>query len=130
MGFSKRINTFKPIIGFWNKMEKCNLDTNSSATVIRGAKDVEQLDAHGVYHTKCFDKDGNLKWEDVSYNLVVNQGKNGMLDTYFAGSAYTASWFMSLITAGTAISTSTYASPTVTEISSGIITSNARVAVT
>ena len=45
----------------------------------------------------CTDKDGNVKWRDVSYNLVTTVGKNDLLDKYLAGSAYTAAWFCGLI---------------------------------
>ncbi len=51
----------------------------------------------GVFHFKCFDKDGNLKWEDKAHNLVVNEGLEDMNDKYFSGSAYTATWFLGLI---------------------------------
>jgi hypothetical protein len=54
--------------------------------------------AGGVFHVQCFDKDGNLKWEDKSHNLVVNQGLKDMNDKYFSGSAYTATWYLGLIT--------------------------------
>jgi hypothetical protein len=51
----------------------------------------------GEYHVQCFDKDGNLKWEDQGKNLVVNDGLKDMNDKYFAGSSYTAAWFVGLI---------------------------------
>jgi hypothetical protein len=54
--------------------------------------------AGGIYTVQCFDKDGNLKWEDKSHNLVVNEGLKDMNDKYFSGSAYTAAWFVGLIT--------------------------------
>lgn len=54
--------------------------------------------AGGVYHVQCFDKDGNLKWEDKTHNLVVNQGLQDMNAKYFSGSTYTASFFVGLIT--------------------------------
>lgn len=107
-------------------MEKLTGTDSVGASVTRGAGSSDVLSAQGVYHIECIDENGQVKWNDVAYNVVPNQGKNGMLDTYFAGSAFTATWYMSLITAGTATSTSTYASPTVTEITSGIITSNTR----
>ena len=37
------------------------------------------------------------KWQDVIRNLVTTAGKNDMLDKYFAGSAYTAAWYVGLI---------------------------------
>jgi len=54
--------------------------------------------AGGVYHVQCFDKDGNLKWEDKAPNLVVNQGLKDMNDKYFSGAAYTAAWYLGLVT--------------------------------
>jgi hypothetical protein len=38
-----------------------------------------------------------LKWEDQIENLVTTVGKNDMLDKYFAGATYTATWFVGLI---------------------------------
>lgn len=54
--------------------------------------------AGGVYTVQCFDKDGKLKWEDKSHNLVVNEGLKDMNDKYFSGSGYTATWYVGLIT--------------------------------
>lgn len=51
----------------------------------------------GVFHFKCFDKDGNLKWEDTAKNLVVNTGLQDMNAKYFSGSAYTAAWYIGLV---------------------------------
>jgi hypothetical protein len=58
----------------------------------------EQAKAGGVFTVQCHDKDGNLKWEDVVPNLVVNEGLQSMNTQYFKGSAYTAAWYMGLIT--------------------------------
>lgn len=60
--------------------------------------------AGGVFHFKCYDKDGNLKWEEANHNLVVNVGLKDMNDKYFSGATYTATWFIGLIT-GPAAST-------------------------
>jgi len=54
----------------------------------------------GVFAVQCFDKDGNLKWEAKSPNLVVNVGLKDMNDKYFSGSAYTATWFIGVYGAG------------------------------
>ena len=53
--------------------------------------------AGGVFHVQCLDKDGNLKWEDKSHNLVVNTGLQDMNNKYFKGSGYTATWYLGLI---------------------------------
>jgi len=37
------------------------------------------------------------KWSDSFTNLITTAGKNNMLDNQFAGSAYTATWYMGLI---------------------------------
>jgi hypothetical protein len=37
------------------------------------------------------------KWADAHGNLVTTVGKNDLLDKYFAGSGYTAAWFVGLI---------------------------------
>ena len=58
----------------------------------------EGMRAGGVFHAQCFDQDGNLKWEEKSHNLVVNEGLKDMNDKYFSGAAYTATWFIGLVT--------------------------------
>ena len=72
-------------------------DNVSSALIARtGAKD--GMRAGGVFHVQCLDKDGNLKWETSEHNLVVNEGLQNMNTQYFKGSAYTAAFFLGLIT--------------------------------
>jgi hypothetical protein len=63
-------------------------------------KAAEDAQATGVFHMVCRDKDGNLKWEATSKNLVVNVGLQ-----YMAGSALTSvtqitSWYIGLYGAG------------------------------
>lgn len=54
----------------------------------------------GVFTVQCYDKDGNLKWESKSHNLVVNVGLQDMNTKYFSGSSYTAAWYIGLYGAG------------------------------
>lgn len=56
----------------------------------------EGLKGGGVFTATCYDKDGNLKWEAKSPNLVVNVGLADMNDKYFSGSGYTAAWYIGL----------------------------------
>lgn len=51
-----------------------------------------------------------VKWEESIYNLVTNVGRNDVLDKYFKGSAYTASWFLGLKGTGTAAAADTASS--------------------
>jgi hypothetical protein len=58
----------------------------------------EAAQAAGKYYVECHDKDGNLKWQVESKNLVVNAGL-----AYMAGSALTSvtqitSWYLGLVT--------------------------------
>lgn len=55
-----------------------------------------QATAGGVYTVQCRDKDGNLKWEASTPNLVVNEGLKFMNDKFFTGAAYTAAWYLGL----------------------------------
>lgn len=53
--------------------------------------------AGGVFTFKCYDKDGTLKWEESTHNLVVNVGLKDMNDKYFSGVTYSAAWYLGLI---------------------------------
>jgi hypothetical protein len=66
--------------------------------VIRKSDFVHTASAGGVFTVVCHDKDGNLKWEESSPNLVVNVGLQDMNAKYFVGSAYTAAWYLGLVT--------------------------------
>jgi hypothetical protein len=60
----------------------------------------DQLRAHGVYTAVCYDKDGNVKWEDTIDNVVTTVGKNLAFNTFLAGSSYTVTGpYMGLISA-------------------------------
>jgi hypothetical protein len=60
------------------------IDTVSSGLTCN-LKTGEDAKATGLFEIKCHDKDGNLKWEAQSKNLVVNAGL-----AYIAGSALTS----------------------------------------
>ena len=74
---------------------------------------------HFTAEVMCYDKYGNVKWDDVIENLVTTQGKNHIIDTYFNGSSYTGAWYVGLIdNAGspTVLAADTYASHTYAEL--------------
>jgi hypothetical protein len=73
--------------------------TDIVAAALATAKPItEGAGAGGVYTLQCFDKDGKLKWEANSHNLVMNVGLQDMNAQYFKGSAYTAAWYIGLVT--------------------------------
>lgn len=74
-----------------------SVDQVSAGLVARQGSD-ERIKAGGVFHFQCFDKDGNLKWEESTHNLVVNTGLQMMNTQFFKGSSYTAAWYLGLIT--------------------------------
>ena len=81
--------------------ERLNPVDISGAEIARAGDTQEQLSITGSYEVKCFDADGNLKWEDTIKNLVVTVGKNDLLTQYFKGAAYSATWYMGLVDGAT-----------------------------
>lgn len=78
--------------------EKSALADNVGAALVTRPSVSGKASGGGVYHIQCFDKDGNLKWEEKTHNLVVNQGLQDMNSKYFSGSTYTAAWYVGLVT--------------------------------
>ena len=78
----------------FNEQAKSVDTVSTSMTCGGGAK--EGIKGGGVFTVTCYDKDGNLKWEAESHNLVVNVGLKDMNDKYFTGSSYTAAWYIGL----------------------------------
>ena len=77
-------------------IEKTKATDVVSSGLTCNTKAGEAAQATGLFEIKCHDKDGNLKWEAQSKNLVVNAGL-----AYMAGSALTSvtqitSWFIGL----------------------------------
>ena len=77
-------------------MEKANAIESNDASVIRGSGNNEVAKITGRYFAKCFDKDGNLKWEDTIDNVVTDVGANQLLDSAF-GSGPVAGPYLGLI---------------------------------
>jgi len=65
------------------------------------------MQAGGVFHVQCLDKDGNLKWETTKHNIVVQEGLQNMNNVYL-GATSKPTWYLGLITgpgSGTSFST-------------------------
>lgn len=77
-------------------IEKARSTDVVSAALVRGAKPTEQVKAGGVFKMQCFDKDGNLKWEAESKNLVVNAGLQYMAGTALVSTAQITTWYIGL----------------------------------
>ncbi len=77
--------------------EKASSSDKATASVDMGGEFKSGARGGGVFNVKCFDKDGNLKWEENAHNLVVNEGLEAMNNEFFTGSGYTASWYLGLV---------------------------------
>lgn len=53
--------------------------------------------AGGVYTIQCIGADGELKWEQNTPNLVVNQGLQDMNTTYLNAGTQVTTWYVGLI---------------------------------
>lgn len=80
--------------------EKLNARDAAAVSVAAGAGQDEQIHVTGTYTVECVGPDGQVKWSDQIKNLVVTVGKNDLLDKYFTGSSYTATWYLGLINSG------------------------------
>jgi len=72
-------------------------DTVSSGLVCNAQPKV-QARAGGVYKIQCVGADGQVKWEENTPNLVVNQGLQSMVSVYLDGATQITAWYLGLIT--------------------------------
>jgi len=86
--------------------EKIKLSETSDVSISKSNDLNETIGVTGHYVVECVGPDGQVKWTDTIENLVVTVGKNDLLDKFFAGSAYTAAWYLGLVDGAT---TPTYA---------------------
>jgi hypothetical protein len=50
-----------------------------------------------LYQVECLKPNGEIRWADRFPNLVTTVGLNDSLDRHFKASAYTASWFVGMV---------------------------------
>ena len=72
----------------------------ASSSLIAGGFAADSASAKGVYKIQCHDKDGNLKWEAQSKNLVVNAGLAYMAGTALTSVTQITTWYLGLYGAG------------------------------
>lgn len=64
---------------------------------------VESLKQAGIFHLTCFDKDGNVKWEQDSKNTVLRLGKQLSLNVLLGATAKVTTWHLGLSNDNTAL---------------------------
>jgi hypothetical protein len=67
--------------------EKAKFGDSATATVTRGSGMDETVGVEGYYTVRCYDANGNLKWEDVAPNLVTAVGKQDLFNYYFGATS-------------------------------------------
>ena len=77
-------------------IEKTKATDVVSSGLTCNTKAGEDAKATGVFEIKCHDKDGNLKWEAQSKNLVVNEGLAYMAGTALTSVTQITSFFLGL----------------------------------
>jgi len=76
--------------------EKLKATDTVSSGLTCNTKTGEDAKATGVFEIKCHDKDGNLKWEAQSKNLVVNVGLQYMAGSALTSVAQITTWYLGL----------------------------------
>ena len=81
-------------------IEKTKARDVVSSGLIAAPQSGEQAKATGKFTVQCLDKDGNLKWELESKNLVVNVGLQYMAGAALTGTSPITTWYIGLYGAG------------------------------
>ena len=68
------------------------------------------LGLKNIWNIKCFDSEGNLKWDLTKKNLVVTEGLNHVLSSTFDGATQITAWYVGLKNSGTVAAGDTMAS--------------------
>lgn len=78
-------------------IEKTKASDTVSGGLVCNPQSPEAAQATGVFNIICRDKDGNLKWEAESKNLVVNVGLQYMAGTALDGTTTrVTTWYLGL----------------------------------
>lgn len=71
-------------------IDKVSCSVQRKKSSLNGAK------AQGVFTVTCYDKDGNLKWEEKAPNLVVNVGLQYMAESALGNGTQITTWYLGL----------------------------------
>ena len=82
--------------------ENIKVTEQASVSVASNQSVSEDMSVVGHYTVTCTDANGNVRWQEDFPNLVVNVGKADLLNKYFAGTSYTAAWYLGLVDGGSA----------------------------
>ena len=69
-----------------------------------------QMGLSFLYHVRCLDKYGNIKWEELFHNLTTTEGVNSLGNVYFRAQTQITAWYVGLKQAGTIAAGDTAAS--------------------
>lgn len=99
-------------------MHKVVIKAKISAEVEKQTSACQNAIISSIWGFECFDKDGNLKWEETQHNLCTDEGLNALLDVMFHASTQITTWYIALFEDDyTPLTTNTYAVPGYTESS-------------
>ena len=88
--------------------EDMKFSDSSGAGLAANNAVMDDFNPCGVFKIVCRASDGSIRWEEESPNLVVNEGKNDLLNKYFRANTTTA-LFIGLKGTGTILATNTMA---------------------
>ena len=83
-------------------MEKISPDMQATSGIGRNSGSAEEIQVSGHYSVECVRADGTMRWKETIQNLVTKVGANLVLDTVLAGTGYTATWYLGLVSGATA----------------------------
>ena len=65
---------------------------------------MDKLTFGGEFVITCYSKNGNVKWTEKTHNLVVNEGLDSILDSFFIGGTVYPNFYIGLVSSSPVIS--------------------------